>query len=216
MLRLVKRHRGVGRMVSAARWLLLPLLAAALLTTGSSALAGQATPTPDVPAPEECTTEPVTLEELQALVATPVAAMPAASPPATSTAVDAETEAAVRAVIRELIACSNAGDLWRVLALYSDRFIRQWSLSLVEGLTGEAGPMPDQIYRGLAGARPLPEGARISILSFGAVERLPDGRVAAIVVGDDPQDQEPAGPTRFLLVEQADGWRVDDFEDVPE
>jgi hypothetical protein len=45
---------------------------------------------------------------------------------------------------------------------------------------------------------------------------LADGRVAVVVIGDDPVDREPAGPTRFILVAQGDQWRIDAFEDVPE
>ncbi len=178
--------------------------------------AQEATPAPDVPAPEECAVPPRSLDDLQALVATPVAAVEVASPVATPGAVDPATEAAVRAAIRELIACSNAGDFWRVLALYCDRYVRAYVLQLVEAITGQPGPITAEIYNQFARTRPLPPEARIVILSFGQPERLPDGRIAVIVVGDDPLDREPAGPTRFILVQQGDEWRIDAFEDVPQ
>lgn len=174
------------------------------------------TPTPDVPAPEECTTAPRTLEELQGLVATPLPETMPATPAATPGPVDAATEAAVRAVIRELIACSNAGDFWRVLALYSDRYVRAYVAQLVEAITGQPGPMTEAIYQRFAGNHPLAPESRLVILGFGPSEWLPDGRIAVVVIGDDPVDSEPAGPTRFILVAQSGQWRIDDFEDVPE
>lgn len=178
--------------------------------------AQEATPPPDVPAPEECTVPPRSLEDLQALAATPVAAAAVASPAATPGAVDPATEAAVRAAIRELIACSNAGDFWRVLAVYSDRYVRDYVAQLVEAITGQPGQITAEIYNQFARTRPLPPAARIVILSFGQPEYLPDGRIAVVVIGDDPLDREPAGPTRFILVKQGDRWLIDGFEDVPQ
>lgn len=175
-----------------------------------------ATPTPDVPAPEECTAAPRTLEELQGLIATPFPETTPVSPAATPGPVDAATEAAVHAVVRELIACSNAGDFWRVLALYSDRYVRDFVTQLVEAITGQPGPMTEAIYQRFAGNHPLPLESRLIILAFGPSERLPDGRIAVVVIGDDPVDREPAGPTRFILVAQGGQWRIDAFEDVPE
>ncbi|MER3438508.1 MAG: hypothetical protein C4346_13500 [Chloroflexota bacterium] len=122
----------------------------------------------------------------------------------------------MRAAIRELIACSNAGDFWRVLAVYSDRYVRDYVAQLVEAITGQPGPITAEIYNQFARTRPLPPEARIVILTFGQPEHLPDGRIAVIVVGDDPLDREPAGPTRFYLVKQGDRWLIDGFEDVPQ
>lgn len=200
-------------------WMVLLVLSGVLLAGAvepAIARAQPATPTPDVPAPEDCTAAPRTLEELQGLIATPFPEIAGASPVATPGPVDAATEAAAHAVIRQVIACSNAGDFWRVLALYSDRYVRDYVLQLVEAITGQAGPMTEAIYQRFAGNHPLPPESRLVILAFGPSERLADGRIAVVVIGDDPVDREPAGPTRFILVAQGDQWRIDAFEDVPE
>jgi ketosteroid isomerase-like protein len=190
----------------------------ALVVLPVRAAAQEATPSPalDIPAPEECTVAPRTFAELQALVATPVAVTPTpageGSPtpfalPAGTPADEATTEE-VRSAIRELVACINAGDFWRVIALYSDRYV-QFFLS-------QGGELTEEAYSQYATPVPLPPEQQIAIVEYRDVVVLPDGRIAAVVVGDDPTDDEPAGPTLFYLVKTGDRWLVDDFVDVPE
>ena len=78
----------------------------------------------DAPGPEECTVAPRTLEEFETLAATPA---PVETPDASGSGgepVDEATRAAITATARELVACSNAGDILRRLALYSDDRLR--------------------------------------------------------------------------------------------
>ena len=58
----------------------------------------------------------------------------------------------------------------------------------------------------------IPEDQRLVILEFQDMVKLPDGRIAAIVVGDNlADDATPAGPTLFYLTEQDGHWYIDDY-----
>src|SRR5262245_55871599 len=82
-----------------------------------------ATPAADVPVATECTVQPRTLEEIAQIAET---SGPAAQPgEGERSPVDATTVEAVTQVIRLAIACANANDPLRWLALFSDSYIRQ-------------------------------------------------------------------------------------------
>jgi len=170
-----------------------------------------------VPAPEECTVEPISVERLSRLMAAPDAspiteteASPFASPapfvmPEGQEA-DAATTAAITAAVREYVACVNAGDYARVMALMSDRLIRElFAVPLASGAT------PQEILDQLGSAQPLPENQRTLIYGVDDVRVLPDGRVAALVVGDDLSKPGPPGPALFYFVQLDGRWLVDGF-----
>ncbi len=181
---------------------------AALLPT--VAAAQDATPAGgEAPAPADCQVAPRSLASLQALAATPVptATVAPASPtpfamPAGLLA-DEATRKAITATIHELVACINAGDLPRALALYSDR--------LVGRILPNLGPLTETSYNGAATPQPVPTKDRTVLIEFRDILILPDRRVAALVVGDDPTNPEPASATLFYLVKVGDRWVVDDF-----
>jgi hypothetical protein len=173
------------------------------------------TANPLAPAPEECTVEPISVERLTLLIATPVPAVqPQASPVGSPTPfampegqeADEATIAAITAAVREYIACVNAGDYARALALYSDRALRD--------LLGEAfanGATAQQILDSLGTAQPLPDDQRTLIYGIDDVRVLPDGRVAALVIGDDLAKPNPPGPALIYLVQVDGRWLVDGF-----
>ena len=83
---------------------------------------------------------------------------------------DDATAAAIVATARELVACSNAGDILRRLALYSDDRLR---FAYPDGpTTGAGGHRQDQPL-------PLALPDRVALLSVDDVRMLPDGRVSA-------------------------------------
>ena len=197
------------------------LVALAALATPLLARAQDATPVPSpaanslAPSPEECTVEPISPERLTQVIATPV---PAVSPEATPVGsptpfampagqdADEATVAAITAAVREYIACINAGDLARALALYSDRGLRDLlGAALANGATAQ------QILDALPTAHPLPEDQRTLIYGIDDVRVLPDGRVAALVIGYDLSKPNPPGPALIYFVKVDGRWLVDGF-----
>lgn len=186
---------------------LVPLLFA-IVTEPRAVFERQATPMaspmfPSTPSPEECLIAPRTWAELEGLigVATPSAAtdslpLPTALP--SGPPADAETVSAIAATVRELGACANAGDPRRLFALYTD------------GYLGQIGPYDAKVFVGMP-ATPELEEDRLSIDAVVDVQRLEDGRVAAVVVIGNRVDSDPLpGRTAlYIFAGSAEGWLVD-------
>ncbi|MFT4040535.1 MAG: copper resistance protein CopC [Thermomicrobiales bacterium] len=165
----------------------------------------------NAPGPEQCTVQPRTLDEITALAQTgaPQEAPPNATEPDGAPA-SPEEVAGVTDTIQEMVACSNAGDILRRLAVYSDNRIH---FAYPDG--------PTAALKAIA-ANPLPVGEyeRVAILSIADVQQLPDGRVSARVIVDNPANhshdpnvsnanvqQEAA---RLIFVQENGRWRVDE------
>lgn len=184
-----------------------------LLLTPVTAVAQTVTPTlsptRDVPLPAECTIEPLTIERLREIYARPVAspvaqaATPAAEP--TGTVADAATTEAVRATVRQLIACGNAGDLWRLLATYTDHYIQVYLQAYVDPRSG----ITDVLYEAYRNPNPEPPAPEnlTAILAIGDALVQPDGSVAISVTAD----HAPAPVTVFYLINVGDRWLIDNF-----
>jgi len=164
----------------------------------------------DAPGPDECTVAPRTLEEFETLAQGPT---PKEPPDATETGgepADEATRAAITATARELVACSNAGDILRRLALYSDDRLRF--------------AYPDGPTRALEmiAKSPLPvsEAERVALVSVDDVRKLADDRISARVTVDNPashsHDPQAAATAsqqevaRLIFVQEAGRWRVDE------
>jgi hypothetical protein len=181
------------------------------LTTGAAAAgeahaqatdAAPAAPGPTDPA--SCTVEPRTMAELRQIIdaAAQARATPAPEPsPLPLSALppgepaDAETVAAITATVEQAVACRNATDTLRYLALLSDDLLRALAVDLayfiVEDRTGLRTPTP------------LYEEDWIHLEEISCARVLPDGRVGAVV---------EAGGQRSFLIFVADGDRclIDD------
>jgi hypothetical protein len=164
--------------------------------------------------PADCMAEPRAFEDLSAMLALdgeglPPPAMIQLSPPLGAIA-DTETTSEIRAVARRVIACFNAGDVPRAAALMTDNGVQRvyWGLSIDEENR--------ELSRTRLAAAPEPraDGVMISLLAVTDVLVLPDERVAAFVIIDEPL-LEPEGPETLLFVfANQDGmWRVDDWID---
>jgi hypothetical protein len=162
----------------------------------------------DAPGPDECTVAPRTLEEFD----TPAPA-PAEPPDASETGgepVDEPTRAAITATARELVACSNAGDILRRLALYSDGRLR---FAYPDGPTRALEMIAESPL-------PLAEAERVALVSVEDVRRLTDGRVSARVTVDNPashsHDPRTAATAsqqevaRLIFIQETGRWRVDE------
>ncbi|MCA9881178.1 MAG: hypothetical protein KC442_25440, partial [Thermomicrobiales bacterium] len=123
---------------------------------------------------------------------------------------DQQTIAGITGTVEEMVACSNAGDIMRRLAVYSDNRIHyaypQGPTQALEAMA--ANPLPVQPYE------------RVAITAIEDVTTLPDGRVSARVVVDNPAahshdpnvsqaaiQQEAA---RLIFVQEGGNWRVDE------
>jgi hypothetical protein len=161
----------------------------------------QATPTPDVPPAELCTVPAPSLDRLNAVILAPDASpVPTRTPgvvPAGEPA-DPATAAAVTAVVRELTACHNAGELLRAYGLYSDAYLRR----LFNRQGGFTQTNDDSL------ATPQPAADRIAILAIENVRLLEDGIVGATVTMRYPDI--PVRKTFFFTFITIDGrWLID-------
>jgi hypothetical protein len=186
------------------------VLVLAHLVTGPALAAQDASPMPVVPVPEECTATPRPLAAVLALNPSPATTpTPPPTPPVpipedrlpTGTPVDAETAAAIAADVRELVACVNAWDQARLLALYSDALVRRYA--------AEEGPFTAAGYQALATPFPAPPEERTAILAIRGERRLADGRIGAVVVTRIAHP--PHDTANFFVFVLVDGrWLLDD------
>ena len=169
----------------------------ALVEQGNAGVTG--TPaTAAIPEPTECTVVPRTVGEVRALEklareqrSSPVASLTAVDPNEGKPA-DSGTVSAVSATLRKWTACGNAGDSLRVLALYTDRLIRE-SFAPADG-SEPWGQDPAALEA--TPATPWPEADRAAAPAIRDVRLLPDGRVVARIETRPPHQ----GPVPLLVV----------------
>jgi hypothetical protein len=194
------------------RFVFTPVLALllGLLALGAPVAAQDATPVS--PDPALCTLTPPTYEQVSAYAASPVAEVteePEATPGATLTLPEgAELDDATRDAVEQSmiinVACLNTGSTLLNMAAYSQGALEQ----LIAG----SGPISQELYDSLGTPEAIAEEDRTVIIEFQDMVLLDDGRVAAIIVGDDQSNESaPAGPTLFYLVEQDGHWYIDDY-----
>lgn len=177
-----------------------------LLATGVAAAQDA---TPISPDPSLCTLIPPTYEEISNFAASPAAevASPDATPSVALPAGDPVDDATRTAVEQSMIinvACLNTGSTLLTMGAYTDEALGR--------IIGGAGEVSQELYDSLATPEAVAENQRTIIMEFQDMVMLPDGRVAAIVVGDNlADDTEPAGPTLFYLKEVDGHWYIDDF-----
>lgn len=112
---------------------------------------------------------------------------------------------------REFFACNNAGDVPRIAALLSESgMFRFYGY-------GPRDEVADQRLREWASGATMPreENAYIRLLAVTDVSILPDGRVAAFVINNEPL-LPPRGPETLLFIysqNEAGTWQVDDYYD---
>jgi hypothetical protein len=184
----------------------------ALLCFAPSAAHAQATPIaeiPGVPNPDECQIPLPETIEFPADSMRPVAATPrpiATEPeppfaPPEGEPGDAETVAGVTAIVREAIACRNAGDFARSLVFFTPDM-------LVE-LFGSPATVDPEVLQGIQeGPRPVPEQRRLRIDAIDAIVTLPDGRVGALVETSTPR-REFRDYLFFVQDPESGRWLID-------
>jgi hypothetical protein len=193
-----------------------------------------------VPSPDECTVEPLTWQEIEAIAATQTAG---SSTPRQTLAIDpalwrelslrreagllqitggdpadATTMAEVQHVLNTYFACMNAGDFARAIALYSEETVGIYGTLSGEDEASfravlEASPTPDVCEGGFA-FYPV---TSARILSTGHVVLLQPFDIQMVGSLDDEciaYDPDPAADLYLLVSFVKDGnrWRIDSFQ----
>ncbi|MGB3328780.1 MAG: copper resistance protein CopC [Thermomicrobiales bacterium] len=171
--------------------------------------------------PEQCTVQPRTLADLQALVGTANGAgggAPAASAAplqlASDPAVPTGVESTILQTTEQMIACTNGVDTLRRLALFSDANLKA---AFPNGVDASFATMAAQQ------PVPLPEAQWVSLVSVQNMAMLADGRISATVVLDDPAAKvagaggagaTPGSGTQratLVFVKVGDRWLIDEI-----
>ncbi len=171
------RIRG-HRSYSKRSFVVAPLASLLLVTGTSTGSVGAQETLPTVPAAESCTIAPRESPVWDGIeIAEPTAPVWVDQPfsPPSGDPVDDATLTAVTATISQSIACQNAGDIGRMLALFSDDGVRGF-------FSGPRGYDPDEVDSAIgAGATPAPADRVIELVAITDVITLEDGTVAATV-----------------------------------
>lgn len=197
----------------AQRWLrrLHAALAAgiAFVAVVASSFADQATPGPGefIPDPSDCRVAPRSEDEVRHLIGTPGPTyedrgagsirkgLPNGSP------TDAVTTAQITAAVGEVLACYNAGDDLRFLALFTDAFLYR------------LGPqMEENFERSTPSATVSPADWTSLVGVWDVLQITPDQVSAAVAVGnlDDPHPA-PGRTYVFIFERSGNRWLVDEL-----
>lgn len=166
-----------------------------------------------VPDPSECTVDPRDPQQL----------MQSTPPAASLSTIDLGPETiewpqgnpasndevtAITTTVRQFIACSNADDYGRVLALSTANYLEPQFAEL------DASARQSAIERAQTPGTPLAEGAQLGIEKIENVEKLDDGRIGAEVTTVDPINH-PHVTTVVLIFAQEDGmWKIDEVRSL--
>jgi hypothetical protein len=201
------------------RWRALAIAPLAALLVTAPVLAQEGTPeegaeNPRLVAPSECVAEPRAYEDIAAILAldgegVPAPAMTQITPPLGDIA-DPETSTSIKEAARHVLACFNAGDIPRAAGLMTENGVRRayW------GLTIDAENREFARTRITAPPEPRAEEALVRLTTVTDVSLLPDGRIAAFVVLNEPLLPPPGPETLLFVFANQDGrWLVDDWID---
>ncbi|MCC6674686.1 MAG: hypothetical protein IT339_05790 [Thermomicrobiales bacterium] len=195
--------------------ILFPILVFLVVFAVLPAAAQEMTPTVDAPDPALCTLRPLTGEDLQRIqdagfppIETPT---PVSSPFVMPSGDELFTHDLneVQKDLRRAIACVNTGEPLRALAAYTDRWIANF--------LQEQGGLDDELIAGLQVGRDLQPDNYLQILQFGDAVRLEDGRVAIVVLGNDPAKASAPSQRLFLMDEVRPGrFLIDEVVPISE
>jgi hypothetical protein len=209
----MKSHAEIDTVPRTARQQLARLaVGVAIAVTLGAGLAGQAALAQEAtPSPVTCAVQPrpaTFIVDLQAQPEPADAVEPLTALPDGSDDVDEATRAATTAVVEELIACVNQGDLLRAFALYDDAYLRR--------LIDPEGLMSESIAVELGKTFATPEArdaTKATVLErVILIRRLDDGSVAVVFEtrGGVDRDQDELQIDLFILREIGGQWRIVD------
>jgi hypothetical protein len=155
--------------------------------------------TPFVPNPSECTIEPRPAPSPPAKSELSGSDTLEATPDPNAPSVDEETVGKITAVVRGAIACSNAGDILRALAFFTDFYVDNMFTD------------PDGVdYEGFLQYLSTPPAAvepdkQVALIDISEFQFVDDGVVTAVVVSGDPENPFIDS---LLFVESEGGWLI--------
>lgn len=170
--------------------------------------AGSIAAAPSVPSTNytECTSEPIAVPEQG-----DAGDLTLPSPTATvidesnTTPADDVTIAEITEPVVQSLACQNAGDVLRMLASFSDRWI-------AEHFSGYDLVFYGRFVDAANAATPLPDDGQVSLMSVADVRVRADGAALAVVsTSVNGQDQT----SLLVLVNTPDGWKIDGSQPIP-
>ena len=202
--------RAIPSVIGAAILSLLLVVVALPSAVGAQDLPSTPPATPAPLGAAQCTVDPIDPETYgaAALAATPQAATPEA---ATGEPADDATVFAVYDTIVQSIACTNAGDLARLLAVidpsYAQTLLGVPADQVQAAIDAAVAAAPEQGDTGTPLADDNDQSAIVSTLrGIDEIVTLPDGQVAATVQIDSPQTGPVTtiiylsqGPDRYLI-----------------
>jgi hypothetical protein len=212
------RPRWRPRLPAHLRTVTLNLATLGLLAT--STLAQEATPTPDRFAfaerrlidPRECVVMPLPAQTVAQVLhlksdGVPKPAFPVVPSPLGQVA-DNSDRTGIKSAVRELIACFNAQDMRRAMALMTEHGIQclYWAGTVDQpartALQGHLEASPNARTPNLA----------IRLIVVTDVSLMADGREAAFITINDPS-RPPSGPETVFVIfsRHADAWLLDDW-----
>jgi hypothetical protein len=197
---------------------ILVLFTLTLIVPIGSVSAQDATPVVQTATPiaipaSECTVEPRTLAALNEIVTeadiasatADLGPVPYVKPEGTPA--DADTTAGVTTTVRQLVACVNAGDYLRFLALFSNDALRRYSAAM-----GFPIPPDDDILT------PDPSiNEQVVLAGIEDILVLADGRVSLVVHIPNQEDTGEADQdvaAHLILVQQGDRWLIDELNPI--
>ena len=201
-------------------WRALAIVPVAAMLVAGSALAQDATPSPDenenprLVDPSDCKSNPLPVDQLSTILGLDAQGVPQPEyttiTPPLGTVVDNETAISIKDAAREVLACFNAGDIPRAAALMTDNGIKRsyWGLTINDQARQNAKNVLAQA------PTPRNEDQAIRLIAVTDASTLPDGRVAAFLVINEPLLPPPGPETLLFIFANQDGtWKVDDFID---
>jgi hypothetical protein len=117
---------------------------------------------------------------------------------------DETTIAAITEPIVQSLACQNAGDVLRMLASFSDRWI-------AEHFTGYDLVFYGRFVDAAASATPVPDDGQVALVSIDDVRERADGSVLATVETSVNGQKQTS---LLVLVETSTGWKIDGSQPI--
>ena len=196
------------------RWSVRIVLSLSLISAPNAVDAQPATPdlNVDIPLAEECQIAPRNAMELLALAGGADSSTPAAIPtplPKDRLPVgpppDADEVEEVDRTVRELVACANARDPFRAVALVSDSYLNE-----LAGLVGSAlGGGANQLATALPVPLDLPADQQVGFNPPSELRLLPDGRIGGIVEPVLVGVNLPSIDLYLIFEREGDRWLID-------
>ena len=157
----------------------------------------------------ECTAERRPVTFLGDLVSTPPSEEEYQAPTAVPDGVppDEQTAAEVTAAMRQVLACSNSGDVLRALSLFDDEYLRR-SIDPNDDLNPETA---NELTESFATPVAIADDNLVVLIAIREMVVTPDGRVAVVVETDGgDEDGEGTAVDLFVFERRGDRWIVVD------